>query len=213
MPVTNWGLRPYGQMTSILLPARVYRNNFGEAELVEGDINSLHSQIPDHDLLTGGFPCQPFSSAGKKEGIQDSRGTLFRSIVEVLREKRPQFFVLENVKRLLSMQKGVHFATILNELSHLGYSVEWRLVKASELGLPQHRERVFIVGTLGKFKNGSSCIKLLSADDAKCLNGKQYDKIMDFNKWSSIEHFKNRFGTWGIARNGKFCRCIDSVLC
>src|SRR5438067_130124 len=81
----------------------VYRARFGGDAFIEGDIRDLVMKVPPHDLLTGGFPCQPFSSAGKKRGIRDARGTLFSIIVEILGRYRPQWFVLENVKRLLSM--------------------------------------------------------------------------------------------------------------
>ena len=98
------------------LACAVYRNRFGSKEIVEGDINNLIDSVPPHDLLSAGFPCQPFSAAGKKQGIRDVRGTLFQSIVDVLKVKKPQYFVLENVKRLLSMEGGIHFATVLAAL-------------------------------------------------------------------------------------------------
>ena len=106
----------------------VYRDRFGGGELRHGDFAELIGDVPSHDVLTGGFPCQPFSSAGKKEGVRDGRGTLFQLIVEVLKERRPLFFVLENVKRLLTMEDGQHFATILGSLAELDYVVEWRLL-------------------------------------------------------------------------------------
>src|SRR5262249_49025274 len=80
----------------------VYRSRFGSRELVEGALRELRGSIPPHDVLTAGFPCQPFSSAGKKKGIRDPRGTLFHVIVETLDRLQPRFFVLENVKRLLT---------------------------------------------------------------------------------------------------------------
>ncbi|MGB1251289.1 MAG: DNA cytosine methyltransferase, partial [Candidatus Promineifilaceae bacterium] len=111
-------------------PSKVYRANFGNNEHCEGDLSLCLDQIPSHDLLTAGFPCQPFSSAGKKLGIQDARGTLFELIVKILKTNRPKYFVLENVKRLLSMDKGAHFATILHALASLDYTIEWRLLNA-----------------------------------------------------------------------------------
>src|SRR4051812_16213164 len=78
--------------------SKVYRNQFGSEKFHEGDVNQLLADIPVHDVLTAGFPCQPFSSAGKKKGIRDPRGTLFSKVVDVLRNRRPKFFVLENVK-------------------------------------------------------------------------------------------------------------------
>jgi DNA (cytosine-5)-methyltransferase 1 len=138
----------------------IYQNHFGNASIICGDIKEVKDSIPNHDLLTAGFPCQPFSAAGKKKGIHDQvRGTLFAEIVEVLEKVRPKFFILENVKRLLTMEHGRHFRTILLALSEAGYFVEWRLLNAKKFGLAQNRERVFIVGR----KNGKH---LLTYDPA-----------------------------------------------
>jgi len=92
---------------------KVYKNNYGENSIIKGDINDLINEIPDHDLLTGGFPCQPFSKAGKKLGIQDYRGTLFESIVNILSLKKPEYFILENVNSLLYMNNGNKIGFIL----------------------------------------------------------------------------------------------------
>src|SRR5918993_1597517 len=124
----------------------VYRDAFGDSVLREGNVNGLTDTIPPHDLLTAGFPCQPFSSAGKKEGIRDSRGTLFQTIATILARHQPTYFVLENVKRLLLMEQGSHFATILSVLADLDYWIEWRLLNAMHFGLPQNRQRVFLIG-------------------------------------------------------------------
>jgi DNA (cytosine-5)-methyltransferase 1 len=104
---------------------QAYRDQFG-SPLKEGDIHDFLGEIPPHDVLSGGFPCQPFSSAGKKLGVRDPRGTLFQAIVQVIERHQPRFFVLENVKRLLSMEQGCHFATILTALAGIGYRIEWR---------------------------------------------------------------------------------------
>lgn len=125
----------------------IYRTQFGDGSIICGDIKDVKDSIPTHDLLTAGFPCQPFSAAGKKMGIHDQvRGTLFAEIVEVLERVQPRYFILENVKRLLTMEGGRHFRTILLALSEAGYFVEWRLLNAKKFGLAQNRERVFIVG-------------------------------------------------------------------
>jgi len=101
-------------------------DRFGNAELRQGDIHELVNEIPPHDLLTAGFPCQAFSSAGKKKAVRDPRGNLFEVIVDVLHRRKPSFFILENVKRLLSMEEGTHFAKILSRLASLDYnSVRW----------------------------------------------------------------------------------------
>ena len=127
----------------------VYESNFGKASILLGDINQIPiSDIPNHDILTAGFPCQPFSPAGKKLGVRDQvRGTLFERIVEILEQKQPKYFFLSNVKRLLTMENGYHFRLILNALSDLDYFIEWRLINPLKFGIPQTRDRVFIFGT------------------------------------------------------------------
>jgi DNA (cytosine-5)-methyltransferase 1 len=134
------------------LACQVYRSNFGEDAIVCADITQIPlSEIPDHDLLTAGFPCQPFSPAGKKLGVRDrTRGTLFETIVEILAEKQPQYFLLENVKRMLTMENGYHFRTILAALSELDYLIEWRIINPLSFGIPQNRDRLFIFGAKNK---------------------------------------------------------------
>ena len=118
-------------------------------ELYEGDITRVDTKdIPDHDLLVGGFPCQAFSIAGNRLGFADIRGTLFFEIVRILRDKKPRCVLLENVKGLLSHDSGKTFQVILKTLSDIGYRVEWQLLNSKHYGVPQNRERVFIVGHL-----------------------------------------------------------------
>jgi len=112
-----------------------------------GDITKIiASEIPDHDLFVGGFPCQSFSIAGKRGGFKDTRGTLFFDIARILKVKRPKNFVLENVKGLLSHDKGNTFATIISTIDELGYDCQWSVLNSKNFGVPQNRERVFIVG-------------------------------------------------------------------
>ena len=115
-------------------------NNYGDATRIQGD------ELPDFDLLVGGFPCQAFSVAGLQKGFDDTRGTLFFDIARICSEKRPRHLVLENVKGLLSHDKGKTFQTILRVLSELGYSTEWKVFNSKNYGVPQHRERVYITG-------------------------------------------------------------------
>jgi DNA (cytosine-5)-methyltransferase 1 len=125
----------------------IYTRHFGQDSIVCADIRDVKDFVPSHNLLTAGFPCQPFSAAGKKMGVHDQvRGTLFAEIVDILERVQPDFFILENVKRLLTMEQGRHFGTILIALTEAGYFVEWRLLNAKNFGLAQNRERVFIVG-------------------------------------------------------------------
>jgi len=115
-----------------------------------GDATKINAkELPDFDLLVGGFPCQAFSVAGKRAGFNDTRGTLFFDIARICKEKRPQHLVLENVKGLLSHDSGKTFQTILGVLADLGYFVEWQVLNSKYFGVPQNRERVFIVGHLG----------------------------------------------------------------
>ena len=112
-----------------------------------GDCTEIKwEDVGDFELLVGGFPCQSFSIAGKRGGFMDTRGTLFFEIARCLREKQPRLCVLENVKGLLSHDKGNTFATILTTLDELGYDCQWQVLNSKNFGVPQNRERVFIVG-------------------------------------------------------------------
>ncbi|WP_082457531.1 DNA cytosine methyltransferase [Pseudomonas sp. Leaf48] len=180
--------------------AKVYRKKFGADNFHEGNIEDLLDTVPEHDVLTGGFPCQPFSSAGKKLGIEDLRGTLFEKIVYVLDKRKPKYFVLENVKRLLSMDSGKHFATVLDALSNIGYLIEWRLLNAVDFGLPQNRERIVITGR----KDHTSTSKLCNLKDLSQLTKKQLTQAKDKSSWKKIEEHGLKFKTWGLALDGHF---------
>ena len=126
-----------------------YKHNF-KGHKNYGDATKIDErELPDFDLLVGGFPCQAFSVAGKRHGFNDTRGTLFFDIARILKHKRPRHLVLENVKGLLSHDSGKTFQTIIGVLTDLGYDVEWQVLNAKDFGVPQNRERVFIVGHLG----------------------------------------------------------------
>ena len=128
---------------------QIYRKNYGTGELYEGDITTVESgDIPDHDLLVGGFPCQSFSIAGKRQGFKDTRGTLFFDIARILEQKRPRYLLLENVRGLLSHNNGQTFQTILEVLADIGYLLQWEVLNSKNFGVPQNRERVFIIGHL-----------------------------------------------------------------
>jgi DNA (cytosine-5)-methyltransferase 1 len=125
--------------------AETYKAFFGE--LPSGDITKIpNSEIPDHDILAGGFPCQAFSIIGGMKGFADTRGTLFFEIERILRAKAPKAFLLENVRNLVSHDGGKTFKVILSHLEALGYHVYWRILNALDYNLPQKRERVIIVG-------------------------------------------------------------------
>ncbi len=125
---------------------KTYQLNFGEWP--RGDISKISlEEIPCHDVLVAGFPCQPFSQAGFKKGFEDTRGTLFFTIAAIIKEKQPQAFFLENVRGLLTHNNGNTFTTIRRVITEeLGYSFFWKIIKASDFGLPQYRPRLFMVG-------------------------------------------------------------------
>lgn len=127
---------------------QTYKANFGE-ENINGDITLISEEdVPEHDILLAGFPCQPFSQAGLKKGFSDTRGTLFFDIERILIEKRPKAFLLENVKQLKGHEKGQTLQIILEHLKNAGYKVYFDVLKARDFGVPQNRERIFIVGFL-----------------------------------------------------------------
>lgn len=124
-----------------------YEANFGERPF--GDITKIPpSDIPNHNILIAGFPCQAFSIIGAMQGFADTRGTLFFNIEAILREKKPPAFLLENVKQLRSHDGGRTFTVIVRHLEQLGYQVHATVLNALDFGLPQKRERTFIVGFL-----------------------------------------------------------------
>jgi len=138
-------------------------------------------ELPDIDLICGGFPCQSFSIAGKRGGFEDARGTLFFEIARIARVKRPKYLLLENVPGLLSHDSGRTFATILTTLSELGYNVAWQVLNSANFGVPQSRKRVFIIGYLGEGSSGE--IQAFTEANPKTiiqkLGGRQGDRVYD----------------------------------
>lgn len=126
----------------------IYQRHFPEHKNYDDITKIKPSKLPDFDLLVGGFPCQAFSIAGKRKGFKDTRGTLFFDIARILRSKKPRLFLLENVKGLLSHDNGSTFKIIIATLTKLGYDVQWQVLNSKNFGVPQNRERVFIVGHL-----------------------------------------------------------------
>jgi len=131
-----------------------YQYNIGD-HIVYGDITKIHSnQIPDDiDIVLGGFPCQGFSVANTKRNMEDNRNFLYKELLRIIKDKQPKFFVAENVKGLLSMQKGEVIRMIVDDFKALGYHVDYKLLRASDYGVPQNRERVFIIGNNIGVKN------------------------------------------------------------
>lgn len=124
---------------------QTYETNFGEIPF--GDITKIHEEdIPKHDILLAGFPCQPFSHAGLKRGFNDIRGTLFFDIARILKTRRPKMVLLENVKGFKNHDKGNTFKVVRQVLEDLGYEVHFQILNARDFGVPQNRERIYIVG-------------------------------------------------------------------
>jgi len=158
--------------TKIQHASAVYENRFGMDNHTNQDIGTVEvSQIPDHDLLVGGFPCQDYSVATtlkNSKGLIGKKGVLWWSIHKILSEKvnKPKYLFLENVDRLLispSLQRGRDFAIILQSLNELGYAVEWKVINAADYGMPQRRRRIFILAYLNDsevYKNIKSTLPI-----------------------------------------------------
>jgi DNA (cytosine-5)-methyltransferase 1 len=209
-----------------------YSKNFGVDEPeIFGDLFQVESigpeSVPDHELIVAGFPCQPFSQAGKREGFADqARGTLFFSILQIIQAKRPRAVLLENVRGLLSQDKGRSFKIILSSLEEAGYVVSHKVLNARDFGLPQNRQRLFIValredvcekGTAFSFPEPLSSRETLSlgdvldpypADDALYIS----DRI-----WASHQARRKRnreigrgFGYQLFTRDSKYAATISA---
>jgi len=118
-------------------------DNYGDATLIDAPT------VPDHDLLVAGFPCPSFSIAGKQLGFSDARGTLIFDVIRILETKQPRFFILENVKGLVSHDGGQTLRTILRLIDGVGYDIQWKVLNSKDYGVPQNRERIYLVGNLG----------------------------------------------------------------
>lgn len=127
------------------IPAQeVYKANFGETP--EGDITKVDEKtIPDHDIICAGFPCQAFSISGKRRGFEDSRGTLFFDVARIVKEKKPKVVFMENVRNFAAHDGGRTIEVVKNTMEELGYSFNYKVLSATDYGVPQKRERVYMV--------------------------------------------------------------------
>jgi DNA (cytosine-5)-methyltransferase 1 len=165
----------------------IYQANFDEKPM--GDITKiLADDIPEHDILMAGFPCQPFSICGDLKGFEDTRGTLFFEIARILKVKQPLAFILENVKQLQGHQGGKTLQVILDTLQDLGYYTDYRVLNALDFGLPQKRERIFIVG----FREARNFIWPKPALSRTTLTEILEEKVSDFY-YASERIQKSRF--------------------
>ena len=140
-------------------------------------------ELPEADVYCGGFPCQSFSIAGERGGFDDIRGTLIFEILRLAKERQPKYLFLENVKGLLNHDKGATFSTILKSMAEVGYDAEWQVLNSKNFGVPQNRERVFIIGHLGGFGGGQ--IFPIRGKNSKTI--RQFGNIVD----DSDINFKN----------------------
>ena len=167
-----------------------------------GDITKLdEKEIPPHDILCGGFPCQAFSVSGKQKGFEDTRGTLFFDVARIIDEHKPKVVFLENVRNLLKHNSGETFKTIELTLQNLGYDVHYQVLNSSNYGLPQNRERIFIVGFLKslniqKFDFPSPNKSPISLTDFLEDNPKDAKIIVrnDINIYKTIESDTDKIG-------------------
>lgn len=185
-----------------------YEHNFGE--LPEGDITQIsENDIPDHDVLLAGFPCQAFSIIGQMKGFEDTRGTLFFDIARILYRKKPKAFILENVKQLVGHNKGKTLRVILKSLEEIGYHVQYKVLNALDCGLPQRRERVIIVGhkepILFNFPNPQRNYKRLSLVLQANVGEKHYASEYIRNKRKLKHTSSYPLSIWHENKSGNIC--------
>jgi DNA (cytosine-5)-methyltransferase 1 len=165
--------------------AKMYEVNFGENIL--NDIREVKAKaIPDFNVLVGGFPCQPFSSAGSRQGFQDAtRGTLFFDLCRIIEEKKPEVVFLENVKNLSTHDKGNTLRVIVQSLNDLGYTVSYRVLNARDFGVPQSRERIIIIGARNSKKFDFDKVKKTTVTSMR----KFLDKKPDYSLYLKPEEY------------------------
>lgn len=189
---------------------QIYNNHFNHHNY--GDIKKINAKkLPDFDLLVGGFPCQSFSIAGKRGGFNDTRGTLFFEICRIIKQKQPRFILLENVKGLLSHDKGRTFGTMLKSLDGLGYDLQWQVLNSKNFGVPQNRERVLIVGHIRKQSRPE--IFPIQRSDESCQTESSSNTI-DVNYSKGIDNHGQRthIGTLRTFKDGQGFREVKSGL-
>jgi DNA (cytosine-5)-methyltransferase 1 len=194
-----------------------YEANFNHRP--SGDITQIHeADIPDFDILCGGFPCQPFSNAGHKQGFDDTRGTLFFDIARIIFHHKPQIVFLENVKGLKSHNKGTTFQTIKNTLSSMGYYVHAHVLNAKDFGVPQNRERIYIVAFLENldFKFPAPLVNKAIVGDILeenvCLKYTLSDRLWSGHQRRKSEHLQkgNGFGYSLFNENSTYTSTISA---
>ncbi|MCI8636403.1 MAG: DNA (cytosine-5-)-methyltransferase [Clostridia bacterium] len=176
---------------------KTFSYNFPINNMV-GDIKKVDEKsIPIHDLLCGGFPCQSFSVAGKQKGFNDIRGTLFFDIIRIIKEKKPKYILLENVKNLINHDKGNTIKTILKNISDCNYTFDFTILNSNEAGVPQSRERTYIIG-------------ILNGDLEKFENDRRNNKVSIIKKWANENNLKtmNFFNNINTSSKVKYIKDI-----
>ena len=157
-----------------------------------GDITKIQpNTLPDFNCFIGGFPCQSFSIAGKRGGFNDTRGTLFFEIARIIAVKKPTYLLLENVKGLLSHDKGKTFETILKTIDELGYDAEWCVFNSTDFGRPQSRPRVYIIGTFRGRKKEVDVSKRIKQETPILFECKKRFRNKNYN-WEEIGRMSTR---------------------
>lgn len=174
---------------------QTYESNFGDNPFC--DVSTLNpNDIPDFDVLCAGFPCQPFSIAGQRKGFNDTRGTLFFDIERIIKAKQPKAFILENVKGLVNHDKGNTLKVILDTLTKkLNYNVFYQVLNSKDYGVPQNRERIYIIGFKDKsidFEFPRKLDKQVNLDDIldSNLNGSEISDTAKFNVLNNLKNHK-----------------------
>lgn len=193
--ISDWECVGYSEIDKYAI--QIYNSHFNHKNY--GDATTINTNdLPNFDLLVGGFPCQAFSVAGKRKGFDDTRGTLFFEIARILRDKRPRYLVLENVKGLLSHDSGKTFQTILGVLSDLGYTVEWQVLNSKNFGVPQNRERVFIIGYIrGERRPKVFPIRRITEQTLNFLGGAETKRWLEDDK-SFSRNFPQGSRVYGV---------------
>ena len=168
---------------------KIYELNYPTHEFTLKDLNTINvSDIPSHNILCGGFPCQPFSIAGDKKGFQDKRSNVFWKILEILEHHKPEIIILENVKNLKSHDKGKTYEIIEKKLQEIGYYIKTSILDTNKItNIPQHRERIYIVGFLNKEKYDKFDFDFPQQEPEKLYN--MLDKNID-DKYYYSDRFK-----------------------
>lgn len=175
---------------------KTYFANYGEVPFGDITRRSTKNYIPDDfDVLCAGFPCQPFSISGKQKGFEDTRGTLFFDICEIISEKQPKVVFLENVKHLVHHDGGNTLRTILSKLKELGYEVAWKVLNGADFGIPQNRERIIIIGCKYKLFDFEQLPKLPKRPLAEFLDADGEFEYLKPEEYTLIDNPKRQPGS------------------